>query len=160
MPRWRNWQTHQLQELAGSNSWRFKSSPGHFFSALLLAFLLLVTLRTDKTVYQLGEDVRIALTVTNRSRQDFTATFPSAWQADFAVYDRAGKAHWRWSAGRMFAQALTTLTLKPGESRTYQAIWEQLDQRGERVKAGKYSLKGALLYRSAVNSARQPLIIR
>ena len=31
MPRWRNWQTRQLEGLVGFGSWRFKSSPGQFF---------------------------------------------------------------------------------------------------------------------------------
>jgi hypothetical protein len=31
LPRWRNWQTRQLEGLVGFGSWRFKSSPGHFF---------------------------------------------------------------------------------------------------------------------------------
>jgi hypothetical protein len=66
--------------------------------------------------------VRFVLTVTNRSDERVSLTFPNSGTADFAVLDGAREV-WRWSNGRAFAQVLRTVELAPGEQVAFEGEW-------------------------------------
>jgi hypothetical protein len=70
-----------------------------------------------------GTDVRLTLHVTNSSDSTVELRFPSGQTHDFAVVDSTGREVWRWSADRMFTQALQTRTLAAGHSLTYEERW-------------------------------------
>ena len=55
---------------------------------------------------------------------------------------------WRHSAGRMFAQVITDLTLAPGESRSFTATWNQTDAKGKPVPPGRYEAVGLVAGRA------------
>lgn len=69
-----------------------------------------------------GDSVTFLLQVTNTSRTPAELTFPSSQEFDFSV-ERGGRNVWTWSGDRMFAQALRNVTLRAGETRTYEATW-------------------------------------
>jgi hypothetical protein len=94
-------------------------------------------LTADKTSYTAGAPVALTLTVTNGSRSPVTLEFSSGQKVDFEVR-RGGQAVWRWSADRMFTQALTSLTLAPGERKVFTETWKQQDNNGQPVPAGSY----------------------
>ncbi len=78
------------------------------------------TLTTDKTTYNAGDKVTISLTETNTSNQAVTIEYgPSA---DGFSVTQNGATIWRSNAGPqpMFMEAIT---LQPGESHTFTAIW-------------------------------------
>ena len=50
--------------------------------------------------------------------------------------DAGPRSAGRWSHGRAFTMALEQITLKPGESRTFEAVWEQKDNAGKDVARG------------------------
>jgi hypothetical protein len=81
-------------------------------------------------VESFADSVRFSLQVTNASRQPVRLTFPTAQLFEFVVED-GGQELWRWSAERMFAQALHELTLAGGETRTFEATWQPPVQRRE-----------------------------
>ncbi|HEX2187635.1 MAG TPA: BsuPI-related putative proteinase inhibitor [Longimicrobiaceae bacterium] len=69
-----------------------------------------------------GDSVRFVLQVTNASAAPARLEFPSGQSFDFVV-ERDGAELWRWSADRMFTQAVRSETLASGETRTYEAAW-------------------------------------
>lgn len=79
---------------------------------------------------------RFALSVANGGVDPVELTFRDAGRADFAVIED-GTERWRWSDGRMFAQAQETVELAPGETFDIQAEWSD-------PKSGTYELLGEL----------------
>ncbi|HEX6746583.1 MAG TPA: BsuPI-related putative proteinase inhibitor [Longimicrobium sp.] len=72
---------------------------------------------------QPGADaVVFTLAVTNATRAPVTLEFTSGQSYDFVVGD-GGREVWRWSAERMFTQALRSETLAAGETRTWREAW-------------------------------------
>lgn len=68
-------------------------------------------------------DVRFAIEVNNDSRKRVELNFPSGRTHDFVVLDAAGKEVWRWSAGRMFTQAMQNRLLDANDSVVYAERW-------------------------------------
>ncbi|RJT06874.1 BsuPI-related putative proteinase inhibitor [Halococcus sp. IIIV-5B] len=66
--------------------------------------------------------VSFTFTVENDGDEPVTLSFRSARTADFIVLDGEGE-RWRWSEGKMFAQALRSDELAPGETVTYDGEW-------------------------------------
>lgn len=69
------------------------------------------------------DSVHFVLQVTNTGEAPVELTFPSGQSFDFVVLDD-GREVWRWSADRMFTQAIRTEALAPGETRAYEAAWD------------------------------------
>ncbi|WP_121822369.1 BsuPI-related putative proteinase inhibitor [Halostella salina] len=69
--------------------------------------------------------VQFAFAVRNDGEEPVELAFPDALEADFAVLDD-GEV-WRFSEGRLFAQALGSETIAPGEVATYEASWDDPD---------------------------------
>lgn len=83
------------------------------------------------------------LTVRNTGNQLVTLPFTSAKQFDFEVL-RSGKLVARWSNGRVFAQALSSATIGPGQSLTFTGRWDLRNLVGQPVPAGEYVVRGLL----------------
>jgi hypothetical protein len=114
---------------------------------------LTVYLQTEKSVYRPGEEINITLTVSNESRRTFRTTFPTSQQFDLTLLDFEGDVAWQWSKYMMFAQAVSSLTLKPGASQVYSISWKQLGNDGYQVETGSYTLVGTFLYKPQTNCA-------
>ena len=69
-----------------------------------------------------ADSVVFTLAVTNAAAAPVTLEFSSGQTYDFIV-DDGGREVWRWSAGRFFTQALQSITLRAGETRTSRAAW-------------------------------------
>jgi hypothetical protein len=98
-----------------------------------------IELRLDKAAYRMGEAVEIILTLTNSSGSAVEVQFPTGQMYDFVV-TRDGRLVWQWSLGRVFTQALTTLIVKPGESRIFTNRWDQRDTHGQQVPSSLYEM--------------------
>jgi hypothetical protein len=70
------------------------------------------------------DGVTLALHVTNNDRKHVELLFPSGQTHDFAILDSTGKEIWRWSAGRLFTQALQNKVLESHESATFAERWD------------------------------------
>lgn len=95
--------------------------------------------RTDKQNYELGEAVRITFIVENPTQQNVTFRFSSGQRYDIWAVGDTGEV-WRWSRGKAFTQALTSLTLKPGERRTFEETWNQASNEGRQAAPGTYGI--------------------
>ncbi|WP_076608108.1 BsuPI-related putative proteinase inhibitor [Natronorubrum thiooxidans] len=66
--------------------------------------------------------VRFEFAVTNRGPTPVGLEFPDACKAEFVVRDD-GRELWRFTEGKAFAQLLTSETIPPAETATYEAEW-------------------------------------
>ena len=118
-----------------------ESEPTDFEKGLsLLQFSVL----SERPVYHRGQPVRLILTLANPGDTPQFFSFRSSHQYDFVIR-RENQQVWEWSAGRMFAQALTQWTLQPHETRTFRETWDQNGPNGEPASPGSYELVGMLL---------------
>ncbi|CAN5631215.1 hypothetical protein BH23GEM3_BH23GEM3_17410 [soil metagenome] len=85
-----------------------------------------------------GDSARFILQVTNASERPVQLTFSSGQSFDFIVL-REEREVWRWSNDQMFTQAIREETLAPGETRSYDAIWNP--PAGTR---GEFTVRGLL----------------
>ncbi|MCE2901209.1 MAG: BsuPI-related putative proteinase inhibitor [Gemmatimonas sp.] len=81
--------------------------------------------------------VRFAIEVTNDSPKRVELTFPNGRTHDFAVRDSSGREVWRWSAGRLFTQAMQNRLLDSHYSTTYDEHWSP-------PGPGRYTLEAQL----------------
>ncbi len=79
----------------------------------------------------------LALKATNNGAHEITLTFSTGQHVEFQVLDR-DEILWTWSQDMMFTQAVTNLTLMPGESADYSSDLPALP-------AGTYTVRATLL---------------
>lgn len=84
-----------------------------------------------------GSDVRLTLHITNTSDQPLELRFSSGQTHDFAVTDSTGRELWRWSADRLFTQALQTRVVGAGQSVNYEERWNPGGATGELTAIGE-----------------------
>ena len=89
---------------------------------------------TDAAAYAAAKPAASTVTltfhVTNNTDKHLELTFPSGQTHDFVVLDSAGRAVWRWSADRMFTQALQNRLLESGETTSFDGQWDAGTRRG------------------------------
>ncbi len=100
-----------------------------------------LTLTTDKTIYQAGEPLAMSLVVFNQGDQPEKITFSSSKEFDF-VLAAGEQTAWKWSAGKMFAQSLRTITLTPEKPLVYLTVFNPSITR-QHLQAGRYQLTGS-----------------
>lgn len=118
-----------------------------------------LTLDSDRAAYGCGDPVTMTLSVKNVGNASKKLDFPSGQRYDFTV-TRGGKEIWRWSAGRMFIQAFTSLTLVPGETANFKETWQQVDSKGQQVAPGDCEIVGTLAAKSMSKSTVGPVKIK
>lgn len=101
---------------------------------------LLYFLQTDKFNYRRGERVRMSLVTVNVSDRPIRLRYRTGQRYDFWV-TRGSNEVWRWSDDRSFTQATQTVTLEPGESQSFSAVWDQRAN-GRTVRPGIYRVNG------------------
>lgn len=98
-----------------------------------------ISLTIEKPRYTTREEMKITLTVSNRTRATVSYQFPSSQWYDVQII--SGKqVVWSWSHGKVYTQAFTTLALEPGTSRTFPLIWNLRGNNGSPVAPGNYAL--------------------
>ncbi|HKB07644.1 MAG TPA: BsuPI-related putative proteinase inhibitor [Candidatus Polarisedimenticolia bacterium] len=89
-----------------------------------------------------GAVITFVVTIRNQSDAPRTLTLPTGQTHDVVVTNAGHKEVWRYSRGRMFAQVIVDLTLKPGESRSYTTTWDQTDAQVKALPPGDYEAVG------------------
>ncbi len=67
--------------------------------------------------------VSFAIEVTNATGKRVELNFPDGRTHEFVVLDTAGREVWRWSAGRLFTQAMQNRLLDAHDSAIYRERW-------------------------------------
>ena len=116
---------------------------------------LKVLLTSDRAVYARREPVTLILKVVNDSPNPVHLNFRSSQRFDLLMRDGAAREVWRWSAGRMFAQAAGEETLNPsgGELRF------QATARGD-FPPGVYTVTGLVPALEGTLSAETAITVR
>ncbi|MFN3648130.1 MAG: BsuPI-related putative proteinase inhibitor [Armatimonadota bacterium] len=99
------------------------------------------------------KSVPIRLVVRNTGRQPLTVPFRSGQRFNIEVLQE-GKLVWSWAHDRAFTQALTEMTLEPGQAQVFPVRWSLADNRGEVVQPGRYTVRGIL-----TTSFREPQLV-
>ena len=86
----------------------------------------------------------MTFTVVNTSGKPVTYNFSTGQRFDVTATNAAGTAVWNWAAGRRFSQNLASLSLPPGKSFVYRAVWNGRDLSGHPVPPGAYTLSAHL----------------
>jgi hypothetical protein len=89
---------------------------------------------------RVGQAVALRISLVNNSGQTQAVAFPDAQQYDFWA-KRGSREVWRWSDGRLFAAATTTLELASQEPRMFSETWTP-EQAGEYDVFGTVTSKG------------------
>jgi len=105
--------------------------------------VLLQGLKSESDAYSLGAKVKFAYVIRNRTNDPLTYNFTSSKQWDMWI-DRAGKEVFRFSRGRAYLTVLTSFTLEPNESKTFEIEWDQRDNEGRQVGPGVYEVYAQL----------------
>ncbi|NPV83951.1 MAG: hypothetical protein HPY46_10270 [Candidatus Aminicenantes bacterium] len=97
--------------------------------------------------YQKNPDGTITFTLTIRNEGSKTLDLVSATSQiyDLEVYQEPGILIWNWAYGQSFPQVITTVTLQPGEQKTYQVTWNGRSNQGDPVPSGSYSARARLV---------------
>lgn len=112
---------------------------------------LAVHVETNSNTYILGEPIAIKISATNRGTTTLVFDWPTSCVFDFAVTDLQGNEVFRLSRNVVCAQVLTQVKVEPGETRTYDARWNQIDNAGGSVGPGEYNLIAWLVGRRSEN---------
>ncbi len=125
-----------------------------------------IDITADKAQYGRGDLVTFSIVARNISDRVQSVSFPSGQNFDvIATREIKGdgketdkpKPDWRWSDGKMFTMNFRTVSIKPGETRTFGATWEQKFSEGTPAPRGRYQIIGELATLPRFASA--PLVI-
>ncbi len=84
--------------------------------------------------------VPVYVSLSNPTDKAITWTFPSSQMFDIVIYNQAGEVVQQWAANKRFAQALTDLTIAPGETKKLGDIVALRDMNGRNLPAGQYRI--------------------
>ena len=99
--------------------------------------------QTSKGTYAPGEQVHIALLLTNRGTGPVTLHFPSSCEAFFSVANGAGTMVYDLRHRMWCLDVLTERTIQPNETVTYNFDWNQIDDSGTAVPfPADYRIRG------------------
>ena len=79
---------------------------------------------------KVGPTVDLALRISNGSDKRIELTFASGQTHDFVILDATGTEVWRWSADRMFTQAMQNKLVGARDAITYSEQWEHGGRHG------------------------------
>jgi hypothetical protein len=84
----------------------------------------IVTVKTSVEAIKTDKGIQFEIEFENNTDQDIELTFNSGKQYEVEVEDESGKQLYLSSEGKMFTQAIQTVTVKAGEKQTWTDIWE------------------------------------
>ena len=101
-----------------------------------------------------GHPVTWTLELQNRGKDPLRLKFSSGKEGDVALLQGSREAY-RWSANRLFSQALRELTLAAGETHSF-----KLEDRSLSAPAGDYDLVAQMASEPSPGAVRRPVTVR
>jgi uncharacterized protein (DUF58 family) len=96
------------------------------------------SVKLSRAAYRPGETMTVTLTLRAPENTPVTLEFNSSQEYDIVIEGAGGKEVYRWSAGRMFAQALHDLTVPTGKKWTVPVTLPR------EMARGRYAVRGIL----------------
>jgi len=104
---------------------------------------LLQGVKSEQGNYPLGECIKLIYVLQNRTGQPLIYNFSSSKQYD--IWVKIGdKEVYRFSKGKMYAMAFTSLVINSNNTKTFEAVWNQKDNDGHEVGPGVYDIYAQL----------------
>lgn len=101
-----------------------------------------------------SQQIQFVLSVRNRSGSSQTLSFNTAQEYNFAVVDSGSATEvWTWSLAQSFSQSVTNLTWQSGETKTFAALWSQVNDSNQLVSSGNYEVIGGVTCAGSGNSS-------
>ena len=101
----------------------------------------------SRRTFAAGMPIHMILTVRNRLPQTVQVDLATSRTYDFIVVrENTDTIIWQWSKAYPEVRTPTTITFGPGETQTFEAIWNQVDNAGLPVPPGGYEARGALVF--------------
>ncbi|MBV9851592.1 MAG: hypothetical protein JO250_18135 [Armatimonadetes bacterium] len=97
------------------------------------------SLKTSRSSYRPGQPVRFTFTIANPTSKTVNYDFATSQQFDITVSDAANTQVWDWAQGKMFAQMITHVGLRPGQKKSFTAVWNGRDAQGHPIAPGVYN---------------------
>ena len=116
-----------------------------------------ISFNSDKANYAKGEKVMFTLIARNASDEDQTLNFRSGQSFDISITPLAQNEtiwRWDWSFGRFFTEAERTKVLKPNQSMSLSAEWDQTDNSGKPMPRGEYSVSAKITTNDEIEAPR------
>ena len=117
---------------------------------VLSAPTVTVILTVGKSTYLPAQPVQLTVTLANPTALEATVELATSQVYDVLIF-RGKQLIWRWSEGKAFLQVMSRVTLRPGEARPYDVVWDQRDDQGRQVPAGDYTAQAGI-------RTREPLL--
>ena len=103
---------------------------------------------TSRFGYSDGDPITFQLALRNRSWSEgltYTWHFPGGHEYNITIINSAGEKVWVGHNGNDAAAIITSITLKPGEEKTWTLVWDQKDANGVQVPDGYYTAVAELV---------------
>ncbi len=97
-------------------------------------------LYTNRRIYTRGETVQISLIKTNITNDEITLRYRTSQIIEITITNVAGNVVWRLSSNRQFAQAQRIITIFPGGTQVINETWNLVNNAGNRVPPGTYTI--------------------
>lgn len=118
---------------------------------------IVVSFRSDKRSYAKGEKAMFTLVARNTSDEDQVLNFRSGQSFDISIMPMNQDEmiwRWDWSFGRFFTEAERTKVLKPNQSMSLSAEWDQTDNSGKPMPRGEYSVSARITANDEIEAPR------
>ncbi len=115
---------------------------------------------TDKTVYKVGEPVKVNFAIRNSANAPATFDFDGGQTYDVFVRNAAGENVWNWAANKRFIMATRQVTLGANEQQDFSVEWDGRALPGYEIAPGKYSVEAVYTANPAVRAAPVAIEIR
>ncbi|HEV7607016.1 MAG TPA: BsuPI-related putative proteinase inhibitor [Steroidobacteraceae bacterium] len=90
-----------------------------------------------------GEIIYFELTVLNRTHSVVKGSVGHEPSSDYLVYESDGNTlSWQWAEGKVTTAEAYSVTLQPGESKTFGVNWNQEMRNGRTLVPGIYQARG------------------
>lgn len=117
-----------------------------------------LTARTDKSVYRVGEEVKVDFSLQNNATKPTTFQFGSGQNYDVFIKNAAGEAIWNWSANVRFVMVSRPVTLAAGATQNFSVQWNGQALPDQKVTPGTYTVEA--VYTSTPEILAAPVTIQ
>ena len=104
-----------------------------------------------------GKTVDFTLTIKNAGSTPAVFAFSTGQRYDIVIWNDDCVEVWRWSRGKLFTQANTSLSVPAGGTTVFHIPWDQRDQAGHPVRVAAYEARVVFLGGRAMR--RTPLVL-
>ncbi|HEX9997296.1 MAG TPA: BsuPI-related putative proteinase inhibitor [Abditibacterium sp.] len=119
-----------------------------------------LTAKTDKRVYNVGEEVKVDFVLQNNATRATTFNFRSGQNYDVFIKNAAGESVWNWSANVRFIMVSRPVTLAAGQKQAFSVQWNGQALPDHTITPGKYTVHAVYASNPEIYAPPIPIEIR